>query len=141
MEKFITAFATDNEKSFTNNHFGDADCYMIYEISLSDVKFIKKISNTSEEEDEEIHADPKKAKSVAKMLKNENVNVVVSRIYGPNINRIKKKFVCVLMDNEEISECPNIIQKKLNVIIDEWNKGEDRNYLNFRGEKNEDLNK
>ncbi len=132
MEIIITAFATDNGKSFTNKHFGDADYYMIYEISLSDAKFIKKISNTTEEDDEEIHADPKKAKSVAKMLKNENVKVVISKIYGPNIKRIKKKFVCILMNNKDISECTKIIQKKINIIIDEWNKGEIRNHLNLK---------
>ncbi len=132
MEIITTAFATDNGKSFTNKHFGDADYYMIYEISLSDAKFIKKISNTTEDDDEEIHADPKKAKSVAKMLKNENVNVVISKIYGPNIKRIKKKFVCILMNNKDISECPKIIQKNINIIINEWNKGEIRNHLNLK---------
>ena len=129
--KIITAFATDDGKSFINRHFGDANYYFIYEISSSDAKFIKKISNTTEE-DEEIHADPKKAKGVTKMLKNENVKVVVSKIYGPNIKRIKKKFVCILMNNNNFYECAKTIQKKMDIIIDEWNKGEIRNHLNLK---------
>lgn len=62
MEKLKFAFATDDGISFINRHFGDADFYDIYEISADKNKFIKRIDNTTE--DEEIHADPKKAKTL-----------------------------------------------------------------------------
>ena len=127
-----TAFATDNGKTFIDRHFGDSDYYYIYEISTSETTFIKKISNTTEEEDEEIHADPKKAKGVTEMLKDENVKVVVSKIYGPNIKRIRKNFVCILMNDEDISDSIKIIQQKFDIIVNEWNKGESRNHLNFK---------
>lgn len=127
-----TAFATDNGKSFINRHFGDSEYYYIYEISASENTFIKKISNTTEEDNEEIHADPKKAKGVAEMLKDENVKVVVSKIYGPNIKRIRKNFVCILMNDDDISESINTVQQKFDVVLNEWNKGESRNHLNFK---------
>ena len=133
--KIITAFATDDGKSFINKHFGDADYYMIYEISTTEVKFIKKMENTTKIYEEETHADPKKAKGVTELLKNEKVTTVVSKIYGPNIKRIKKKFVCILMNDENFSECARIIQKKIDIIINEWNKGEVRNHLNLRNKK------
>ena len=62
--KLKFAFAVNKEKQFENKHFGDADYYYIYEISTSENKFIKIIKNTTEENDENIHADPKKAKSI-----------------------------------------------------------------------------
>ncbi len=127
-----TAFASENGKSYIDKHFGDSDYYYIYEISSSEIKFIKKISNISEEEDEDIHADPKKAKSVAKMLKAENVKVVVSKIYGPNIKRIRKNFVCVLMNDDDISDSIKTIQQKSDILLKEWNKGEDRNHINLK---------
>ncbi|MCD4773351.1 MAG: hypothetical protein K8R41_08230, partial [Bacteroidales bacterium] len=101
-------------------------------ISSSETTFIKKISNTTEEDNEEIHADPKKAKGVTEMLKDENVKVVVSKIYGPNIKRIKKNFVCILMNDDDISESVKTIQQKIDIIVNEWNKGESRNHLNFK---------
>lgn len=132
MKKIITAFATDDGKSFINRHFGDANYYIIYEISKNKIKFIQKIKNTTNDYEEETHADHKKAKGVAELLKNEKVTTVVSKIYGPNIKRIKKKFVCILMNNRNFSECTKIIQTKIDIIIDGWNKGETRNHLNLK---------
>lgn len=122
----ITAFATNDGKVFMNKHFGDADYYDIYKISASSMEFIKRIDNTTEEEDDEIHADPKKAKGISGLLKEENVQVVVSKVFGPNIKRIKKNFVCIIMSKEEISESIIFIQQKFDTIVKEWNKGEER---------------
>ena len=129
--KIITAFATDDGKSFIKRHFGDAYYYDIYEISASEAKFIKRIKNTTDE-DQDIHADTKKAKGVTVLLKNENVQVVVSKIYGPNIKRIRKIFVCILMNNKKISDSIKTIQKNIDIIINEWEKGESRSYINLK---------
>lgn len=135
MEKITVAFATDNGKSFIDRHFGDADYYFIYEISKDKIEFINKIKNTTNDIEEEIHADPNKAKGVVGLLKKEGVTIVVSKIFGPNIKRIRKKFVCILMDNDNFSECTKIIQDKVDIIIDEWEKGEDRKHLNLKSKK------
>ena len=126
------AFASDNGKTYIERHFGDSNYYYIYKISESETTFIKKISNTTEEDDEEIHADPKKAKGVTQMLKEENIEVVVSKIFGPNIKRIKKKFVCILMNDDDISDSIKTVQQKFDIILNEWNKAENRNHLNFK---------
>ena len=131
MKKLITAFATDDGKTFIDRHFGDANYFDCYEISETDVTFIQRINNSTEE-DSEIHADPNKAKGVAKLLKSNHVQVVVSKIFGPNIKRIKKKFVCILMNNQHISESQQMIQQHFNAIIEELQKGETRNFLNYK---------
>ena len=123
----ITAFATDDGKVFMDRHFGDANYYDIYKISASGMEFIKRIDNTTEEEDEEIHADPKKAKGISGLLKKEKVQVVVSKVFGPNIKRIKKNFVCIIMSKKEnISDSISFVQQKFDTIDKEWNKGEER---------------
>jgi len=126
------AFATDNGKSFIDRHFGDSEYYYIYEMNASGIEFVKKIENTTEEDKEEIHADPVKAKGVTEMLKNEDIKVVIAKIFGPNIKRIKKKFVCILMNDNDISESIIKVQQKFDLILSEWNKGEDRNHINLR---------
>ncbi len=129
-----TAFATGDGKSFTNRHFGDNDYYYIYDISKTESRFIKRINNTAATIEEKVHADPAKAKGVTWLLKEENVKVVVSKVYGPNIKRIRKNFVCVLMNNT-ISDSINIIKKNFKVILDEWEKGEERKHINLKKQK------
>ena len=121
------AFATDDGKTFMDRHFGDA-----YEITEKDSEFIKRIKNTTEEDNESIHADPEKAKGVAGLFKGENIQVVVSKVFGPNIKRIKKKFVCVLMNDNSISKSIKNIQETIHIIDKEWNKGEERSHLNLK---------
>ena len=131
MDKIIAAFATDDGVSFMDRHFGDANQYDIHEINPSEAKFIRKISNTTDE-DKEVHTDPNKARNIADLLKKEKVQVVVSKKFGANINRIKKKFVCILMNDKQILESIMILQKNFNTIITEWEKGETRNFINLK---------
>lgn len=129
MKKLKVAFATDDGKTFMGRHFGDAEHYYIYEIDDENANFIKKIDNTTEEED--MHADPKKAKGISNLLLDEDVSVVVSKVFGPNIKRIKKKFVCVVVKDEEINESINKICLNVGKIYKEWEKGKDRKHLSL----------
>lgn len=131
MTKLLTAFATDDGKAFMDRHFGDAKFYDIYEISKNEASFMKRIDNTVDEE-EEVHADPEKAKGISQLLKKEKVKVVVSKAFGPNIKRIKKKFVCVLMNDDSLEKSISTFRKNFKMILDEWEKGEARNHLSLK---------
>ena len=126
------AFATDDGTTFIGRHFGDAGFFDIYEINKDHFTFVKRISNTVEEE-EGIHAYPEKAKSISQILSEEEVNCAVSKIFGPNIKRIRKKFVCILLDNLKIEEAVQKIQENINIVEKEWLKGEERSHISLRG--------
>ena len=128
-EKILVAIATDNGKNFIDKHFGDAKFYNIYEIDPNKSIFIKKIENSTAEEDEEVHADPKKAKGISNLLLSENVKFVVSKIFGPNIKRIKKKFVCIVSKDETIEESLSKICENFEIIKNELEKGAERKHL------------
>ena len=106
----------------------EAEYSHLYALDTQNAECIKKISNTTEEE-EDVQADPKKAKSIGKLLKQEQVQILVSKIFGPNIKRIKKKFVCILMKENSIKNGAEIIKNNLPTITEEWGKGEARNFL------------
>ena len=129
MKKLKVAFATDDGKTFIGRHFGDAEYYYIYEIDNGNAKFVKKIDNTTEEED--VHADPKKAKGISNLLLEEDVSVVVSKVFGPNIKRIKKKFVCIVVKDEELDVGIRKVCESIGKIYEEWEKGEERKHLSF----------
>jgi len=130
MEKLITAFATDDGESFIDRHFGDANFYDIYEISASGVQLLKRIDNTTEDdEDEEGHGDPVKAQGVTGMLKKEGVSMSVSRVFGPNLKRIKKKFLCIIVKEGSIEDSIIKLQDTFPALFEEWSKGEERNFI------------
>lgn len=130
MQKIIMAFATDDGLTFMERHFGDALQYDIYEISVTEINFIRTIMNTIEEED--MHADPNKAKGIAGLLKKDGVQVLVSKKFGANINKMKTKFVCILMNDKQISGSIATIQQHFEQIIKELGKGEERHFLNLK---------
>jgi len=127
MINLIIAFATDNKKTLTKEHFGEAKEYLIYELSKTTSKQIDTVVNISPEE--KIHGDPNKAKGVASILKPLGVNVLVNKAFGKNITRQQQKFVVILSNTELINEVIKNIQNKFDDIVLEWNKGETRNYL------------
>lgn len=127
-----TAFATENGKSVIDRHFGDQNYYHIYEMSSSGVEFIKKIENTTEEDNKEIHADPIKAKGVTQMLKTQDIKVVIAKVFGLNIKRIRKNFVCILMNDNDISDNIKKVHQKFDNNLNEWNKGESRSHIDLK---------
>ena len=129
--KIKVAFATNDGKTYNDTHFGDSDHYDLYELSETEAIFLKRITNTVEEE-EETHADPKKAKGIINLLVKNEVHTVISKIFGPNIKRIKKKFVCILMNNANLDDSISFLCKNLESIHNEWAKGEERKHLDFR---------
>ncbi|MCF7945876.1 MAG: NifB/NifX family molybdenum-iron cluster-binding protein [Spirochaetia bacterium] len=132
--EWIAACATDDGTLFVDRHFGDADYYDIYKIGEAGETFIKRIDNTVDEE-EEVHADPKKARGIAGILKKEGVSVTISKMYGPNIKRIRKKFVCIKADTYAIADALQAVLKKLPEIQEAWDKGEERSHLRIQTTK------
>ncbi len=132
MEKKIkVAFATNDGNTYNDTHFGDSDYYDLYELSETEAVFLERISNTVDEE-EEVHADPKKAKGIMNLLVKNGVHTVISKVFGPNIKRIKKKFVCILMNNVCLDDSISFLCKNLESVHNEWAKGEERKHLDFR---------
>lgn len=127
MKSLICAFGTDDGEFFTNRHFGDSNKFDIYEISSESVSFVKQIDNNSVEE--KIHADPKKAGSISKILKSQGVQITFSKQFGPNIKRIRKNFVCVRVLNEDIKSIQKMAIDNFEIINGLWERGEDRGFM------------
>lgn len=131
MDRFLAAVATDNGGKFIDCHFGDARYFDIYEMNRSSALFKKRIENAVNE-GENFHADLEKARGIAGLLKRENVIVVISKIFGPNIKRIRKNFVCVIMNDESIKDALDRIIRNWDTIITEWQKGTERKHCVLR---------
>jgi predicted Fe-Mo cluster-binding NifX family protein len=125
--EFLVAVATDDGKKIVERHFGDAQYYDVYRIAKQEIVFVERIENTTEAERQ--HADPVKAKGITQLLKQKGVQVLVSKNFGPNILRIKTKFVCVRIKKEQVEEIVQEIQNHLETIYYEWLLEDKRNFL------------
>ena len=134
MENIKIAFASDDGENFMGRHFGDSQYYFVYQLADDKLEFNKKISNTTE--DEEGHSDAVKAGNIGSLLKKEGVNITVSKIYGPNIKRIRKKFVCIVSKSNRIEVAKQGILDNIELIKKEWERGESRTHLEiWNGDK------
>ena len=130
MKRMRLAVATDDGKHFMGRHFGDAEFFEIFEFSESGYEIVGRVTNDLDEE--EGHADPRKAKGIAGILREQGVQVAAARIFGPNIKRIKKHFVCVLTGHEKICDCLELLMRDYPEILAEFEKGGERGFLDWR---------
>ncbi len=124
--KLKIACGTDDEKNFTDNHFGDSSKFFIYEYDSENqnIEFVEKIENKSEVEGE--HGDIKKAKNISVILK--DISILVAFVMGPNIIRMRKKFVPVVSREKNILKTLEKIKENFSEMINEIElpKGRDR---------------
>jgi|AntAceMinimDraft_18_1070375.scaffolds.fasta_scaffold57934_3 predicted Fe-Mo cluster-binding NifX family protein len=120
--KIEIAIATDNGKNLTKEHFGSAKKYLIYDFNLEtgDINFLKEKENLTPEE--KIHGDPEKASAVSEILK--NVTVLINLVFGPNILRMKKKFVIIVSRIKEIAIVLEKLKLKKEIIKQNLNNSE-----------------
>jgi len=114
------AFASNDGKEFIKEHFGESRYYYIYKVGENGGSFIKRIPNMSVEE--EVHADPAKARSVASILKEENVQVVVARRFGPNIKRIRLKFAYLFLNKGTVEDGLKKVGENIEQLKDQLSK-------------------
>jgi predicted Fe-Mo cluster-binding NifX family protein len=131
MEKIVAAFASDEGELLIDRHFGDSKRYSIYRISSSEAVFIRDVENSTAME-EKAHADPGKAKGVAGLLEKNGVQAVVSKVFGPNIEKIKRYFVCVMVSAKTVNDGITALQENLDAIVTQWEKGEERDPVDMR---------
>lgn len=118
--KIIFAFAVNHSNKFEAKHFGDVDKYIIYEYCNESFSLLSHQTNTFKDSDEEhIHGSMEKGNSIVKLLKDNNVQVLVSPQFGRNIKIINKHFIPVAIHNYNSEDIFQILSKNMKWIIDE----------------------
>jgi MinD superfamily P-loop ATPase len=129
-EELKIAIGTDDNKTIkANDHVGMSKYFKILKIVKHDFYLVETRENAKYKEDEsKKHGDPGKAKATASALK--NVDVLVGKMMGPNIQRLKNKFVPVIIREESIKEGLKTIGNYINEVVEEKEKpGQERHGL------------
>ena len=126
--KFLAAFATDDGKTLNHDHFGMAKYFYVYRFSDDEEEFMEKRENVKFKGDESmVHGDPKKAKATSSAL--QGIDVVVGRRFGPNILRLLKKFVCVVVRKDTIDSAVEAVHNNIARVVQEKQRGENRKHI------------
>lgn len=126
----IIACATDDGKKFITRHFGDANYYYIFKFEEGKFVHIDTVANTTEEEKK--HADPVKAKGIVELLNKKNVDVAMTKVFGPNIKKIKKYFVPVLVSTDDIESGLSTLKESLELVNASVELGINRQHVDLR---------
>lgn len=104
----IIACATDDKVNLTQEHFGDADYYNVYELNNDGIQFLRTIENTVISN---IHPDPGKAKKILGLL--DNVDILINKAFGTNITVMTKYIVPAVIRVDSIQEALELLQMNL----------------------------
>lgn len=122
------AFGTDDGKNLNNDHVGMAKYFHVYAFSHGQEELIERRKNVEFTGDESIkHGDPAKAKATSFAL--EGVDVLVGKKFGPNISRLLKKFVCIVVRTNSLANAIKVVHNNMDRIIEQKNSGEDRKHI------------
>ena len=119
MDKIIIAFGENEDGTFWQGHFGDADYFSSYAI-FSDGKhrFISKITNSKKDIDEK-HGSGEKLNSVQGLLL--ECDCVVAAALSPNFKRMAENSVIqplVVKDCKDIESLLNRVVGNFNMIFE-----------------------
>ena len=126
--ELLIALGTDDGINLNDDHVGMAKYFHVYNFSQDKEELVEKRENVKLKGDESMkHGDPQKAKATSSVL--QGVDVLVGKRFRPNLPRLVRKFVCVIVRTDTLENAINIIRRNMEKIIAEKNKGEDRQHL------------
>ena len=129
--ELLIAFGTDDGENLNNDHVGMAKYFYVYRFSNGREELVERIDNVKFTGDESMkHGDPEKANATSSVL--ENVDVLVGRRFGPNLPRLLKKFVCVVIRTDTLADAIEAIHNNIDTIVEQKSKREDRKHVVLR---------
>lgn len=133
--EFRVACATNDGKELIDSHFGEARSYLIYDVTNAEYEKVDRINNSfrEEEDEDDEHGDPQKAKNIKELLKDKGVQVLLSRKFGPNIVHVRKNFVPVIAKEYLLRDAVEVLKESLDLVKHQWVNEEERKHIVLDG--------
>ena len=126
--ELLIAFSTDDGENMLKGHAGQAKYFDVYRFSDEKAEFWARRDNAKYKGDETLkHGDPKKARATLEAL--DGLHVLVAKTFGPNLPRLLRKLLCVVVRTPKISDAVEIVRKNVRAVLEECEKGESRKHL------------
>ncbi|MFA9392904.1 MAG: NifB/NifX family molybdenum-iron cluster-binding protein [Prolixibacteraceae bacterium] len=125
------AFAVNQSDIFEARHFGDAEKYMLYEWNNHELllcgELINRFKNTDEEQE---HGSEKKGEAIIEMLRENEVQVLVSKQFGKNIKMVNQFFIPVIINEDSPAQALLKLKNNIKWIEDDLSNSS-RNFKLF----------
>lgn len=126
--ELLVAFSTDDGENLIDDHAGMARHFHVYRLYQGKQELVEKRNNSKFKGDESIkHGDPKKARATSAAL--SGIHVLASKKFGPNLPRLQRNLLCVVVRTQTIKDAIAIIHNNIARVIEEYNRGENRKHL------------
>jgi len=129
--ELLIAFGTDDGKSLKRDHVGMSRYFSMHRFSGDGEEFVERRKNAKYQGDESIkHGDPEKAIATSSALK--GIDGLVGMRFGPNLPRLLKKFVCIVVRRETVDDAVKLVGANMDRVLQESENGENRSHLIFK---------
>ncbi|MGD9497922.1 MAG: NifB/NifX family molybdenum-iron cluster-binding protein [Armatimonadota bacterium] len=127
--ELLVAFSTnDGENLVTDDHAGMARYFDVYRFADGQVGLVERRENSKYAGDGSLrHGDPKKAEKSLPAL--EGVYAWVNPRFGPNLPRLLKRLVCVVVRVDTVQEGIELMRRNLDAVAEQWARGGERKHL------------
>jgi len=126
--ELLIGFTTNDGEHMINDHAGQAKYFDVYTLSEGKAEFLERRANSKYKGAEGLkHGDPKKAQATLAAL--EGLHVLVAKTYGPNLPRLLKKLLCVVIRTKKVSDAVEVVTGNADLVREEYEKGEARRHL------------
>ncbi len=132
--ELLVGFSTHDGEHLIDDHAGMATYFDVYRLSKDNAEFVERRENSKYPGDPaKMHGDPQKAQASLSALK--HLDVWANKKFGPNITRLLKKIMCVVVRTDSISEAIKLLQCDFDAVAEQCAKGEDRKHLVLRSQE------
>ena len=129
----LCAIATDDGIHLMMRHFGDARQYEVYRLDEREIFYQETILNSFREEDDDeaetAHEAQIKASNMKELFLEKGISVLVSKVFGPNIKRMVKNFVPVIVRYNDVEKAKDLLIANVSLIQKMLEAGEERQYI------------
>lgn len=113
------AFAVNSSNILEAKHFGDAYKYLVFKWNGKEIFYESEMTNKYKTLDSQEHGSQKKGKAIIALLKEYDLQVLVSRQFGKNIKMVNSHFIPILVPVMNIDEAIQVLHKHIDWIQDE----------------------
>ena len=129
----LVAFATRDGDAIPKGHFGEAPRFDIYRLSETMVERVASVHNPRTGASRSDHQQTGRGGGgIGRFLGEHGAQVMVSRGFGPNIQRMRRRFLPVKVDLDSVAGAIGLLQANWPTVQAQWLQGEERKHLVLR---------